>query len=417
PESVTPEPLEYLEYFPEDFAEINIDIIRPDGEPPAVISEYALELPDVGVEYSPCKSPKYHDRYKDKYSYRFTSYDSDGNSHFDEEKYSEICNSGYTGRYMDITFDGKYLYYIISFDDLCQYSTHCFKIMKYDVETAENEELYSYSGTDYYYNNLHIKSINDDLYIRYDKVSDDEESEHRSVAEIDRIKKGRLEKIFDDSTPRLFLELTDYNTDKLILSSYSSYFDENEEYHATGQLYEYNSGKLNEIYSADYDGSYLNTVFPPMRYRNEFLSVETDENDTINIYSDNFRLNTGLRNAKLTSATDKVISFVVQDSLSCFMYVYNFERMERYQLNIKSLADVYGVTPIGDNFILSNGGRTHVFLIPEIGATFLIKSFDESCSAHTDGRMVWIADSESDIIYTDVDGTMPANKPSMLYVV
>ncbi|MDE6776272.1 MAG: hypothetical protein K2J37_08305, partial [Ruminococcus sp.] len=357
------------------------------------------------------RQPEYREEFADLYAYRFWDYELED---YDRSRLSNICDSNYEGRYIYYTFDSRYLYYIIDFDDLCDFSTHCFKVMKYDTETAEIKELYSYSGIDYRFLNLKMAINNGDVYMSYDKYS---YSDNERVSEISMIKNGKLEKILDDSSTRTILELTNCDTDKLILSSYKSWFDENDKYHASGQLYEYNSGKVNEIYSVDYDDGHIDIVFPPMRYRNEFLSVDRDENNIISVYSDNFRLNTGLKGATLTSASDKTISFIVKDIVSCFMYVYNFDTMERYELNVKGLTDEWGVTPIGDNFILSNGGRTHVFLIPEIGATFLLKSFDASYPVDTDGKRVWIIDSETGSIHSDGNGSIATNKPSMLYVI
>jgi hypothetical protein len=90
-----------------------------------------------------------------------------------------------------------------------------------------------------------------------------------------------------------------------------------------------------------------------------------------------FSLDTGLRSASLVAVSDKRATYMVADSLSTILYTYDFEKMERYMIDLTSYGREYSVYGAGDNIILyQSTGKRGTYVIPELGAAFEIFKAD-----------------------------------------
>ena len=81
-----------------------------------------------------------------------------------------------------------------------------------------------------------------------------------------------------------------------------------------------------------------------------------------------FTLDTGLRSANLAAISDNRATYLLKDSLSTILYTYDFEKMERYIIDLTSYGREYGYYGAGDNILLHQpAGKSGMYIIPELG--------------------------------------------------
>lgn len=262
-----------------------------------------------------------------------------------------------------ITSDGENIYYLANYDKRCinhRGYSHCFTIYRYNLETGENATILEYDNGEqsYQVNNVQMKYHKGKLWF----ISNENFASEYTISRLDlESKTVDYEKTIegyyynfgfcDDNSEILTIILVGGDGETTDFEFYG--FDE-----AKQELIEFADSRENihEGYQQFYKGSVVKSY---------------KEDKKIVSECDHFRLETGLRVGELIGVTDKSASYLVTDSISTIIYTYNFEKMERYTLDISSFGQGFSACLSGDNIIL-NRNDSVLYIIPELGAVFQV---------------------------------------------
>lgn len=169
-------------------------------------------------------------------------------------------------------------------------------------------------------------------------------------------------------------KVSDYDDRCITLYRYSYPDDNSDERTASVFRYDKITEELSELKNITTDSS--NDIFVSGE---TIFNTFKQDNRNIGVESDNFTLCTDIRGDLVSANKDKV-AIVAQNQMmgnhSATLYVYDFNYMERYVLDLSDLA--YNADPLGDNFIISSLSSLQFhYLIPETGATFPVKNSSE----------------------------------------
>lgn len=360
---------EYREYHAEDFTNITMNVSKEETMPPVDIKIYEdieLNLPEKIPSCSASEhftieniEPNYKE-FADMMGISAEEYKSDILARY---KYFE--NLSVFPNIEHVTFDGENIYYLANYDKRCVENngqSHCFAIYRYNPETGENTAILEYNNAEksYEVNNVKMKYHKGKLWF----ISGENLSQKYTVSRLDlETKTVDYEKemngeyfnfgFYVDNSEILTVILVGTDGETTDFEYYG--FDESRQ-----ELVEFEVSRENiyEDYQQFYKGRVVSTYKEDKRIVTE---------------CDHFRLETDLRVAELIGATEKSASYLVEDSVSTIIYTYNFEKMERYTLDMTSFGTSFSAYLSGDNIILNN--RLSVFyVIPEIGAVFNISS-------------------------------------------
>lgn len=358
---------EYREYHAEDFYDITVKASKHDTSPPVDISFYE----DIEISFPEkipsCFAPenftieKIAPNYKEVAEMMGISAEEYMAELIAQEKIFE--NLSVYPNIEQITSDGENIYYIANYDKRCinhRGYSHCFTIYRYNLETGENTAILEHDNAEksYQVNNMKMKYHKGKLWF----ISNNSLSAEYKISRFDlESKTVDYEKIIegnyfnfgfcDDNSEILTIILVGGDGETTDFEFYG--FDEVKQ-----ELIEFADSRENihEDYQQFYKGSVVKTY---------------KEDKKIVSECDHFRLETGLRVGELIGVTDKTASYIVNDSASCIIYTYNFEKMERYTIDVTSFGTEFGGYLSGDNVILNMGEYT-LLVIPEIGAVFQV---------------------------------------------
>ncbi|MDE7226190.1 MAG: hypothetical protein K2N49_04965, partial [Ruminococcus sp.] len=383
PESETPEPIEFREYYPEDFMEITVQLAKQDGNPPIEFSEIDYSWFDTGEKLSPCKSNQETIGLKiEECQQRYLEQNDERSQEQAESAKAQIYESleiPRKGRIMDYTYGDGNLYFLINYDDLCgdYVPSHCMEIVKCNLESQTSEVVFSLDTPD---NPLELESIlfnGGDIFVTVyypqenglskiilNKVNTEKNSLEKSAGIPDEIDYVRP---MENNDGKLLITGMDYNDDK-----------------SMSYIYEYDpkTKKFFEIYSTSAESYYA-------EYGQGCVVVQENIDEDAVAVCDKFSLNTGIRGAKLEAVSDNRVSFIADTSDGKTLYTYDLQRMERYEININRFGT--SAEAVGDNLVLSGSlGHTFTFLIPDIGAAFVMLSFENSAEIRNSGDSLYI---------------------------
>ncbi len=196
----------FIEYNPEDFTDMTVKLSMNDGEIPENVAETEIyDLSETGF--------------------------SDMTPLCDGEKY-EIS------QIIDTAFDGENLYYFVRYDTGCQgmdngfsAGTHCFEICRYNLETGENQQIFSYNEKENGYCISQMNWSKGTLWLTGRKVA--YKDSEAVVYRLDTEKNELVEEL--NLSDFYMISFTPNTSDKLIVAADTGSYPDTKRY-----IYEYN---------------------------------------------------------------------------------------------------------------------------------------------------------------------------------
>lgn len=384
-EETTEAEMPFREYKAEDFTDINVKLNKQQTAPPVELKEYDLSWIELEPRVSVCALPENRDISKidPYYMSGAVNYDMTPEEYAEEfmKLYEPLLDKPVYPSIERTVFDGENIYYVAKYDKCCKYSTHDFEIYRCNPETKENECIFTYSDTDMSFTVYDMAYFNDELWImgEYYKSRDNvtvnisgisAEGQNKSEESSDEPLEGIFRADRETNTLELVLG-TDganetqmfYQTDEnRLIASFISFTEPDYEL----SFYEYKGNTWEKMESPEYSNCIL--------FKDEFVS-SYEKNKTLFTECSRFSLDTGLRSSvsHVVAISDKRATYMVTDSLSTILYTYDFEKMERYIIDLTSFGQYYAYYSSGDNIILhQTTGNYGMYIIPELGAAFEI---------------------------------------------
>lgn len=382
-ETPTEADLPFREYKAEDFTDIKVKLTMQQTAPPVKVEEYDLSWIEFEPKVPLCALPENRsiEKFMPYYESDAENYDMTSEEYAEEymKLYEPLLDKPVYPSIECIASDGENIYYVAKYDKCCNFKAHDFEIYRCNPETKENECIFTYSDTDVSFSVYDMAYYDGELWIigEYDKSRDNvihygdrisaegcnnsDESSDEPLEGIFRAdtETNTLELVFwtdDNSTMQMF-----YQTDeKRLISSFVSFGNTENEL----KFYEYKGNAWEEIHSLENNTCILlNDDFVTSYEKNKSLFTECSR----------FTLDTGLRSANLAAISDNRATYLLNDSLSTILYTYDFEKMERYIIDLTSYGREYGYYGAGDNILLHQpAGKSGMYIIPELGAAFEI---------------------------------------------
>ncbi|MDE7226658.1 MAG: hypothetical protein K2N49_07410 [Ruminococcus sp.] len=363
PESETPEPIEYREYYAEDFNEIDIQFVKQESEPPVNITEYNIDIKIGDSKMSPCKAlydfvPETEiPEYLDEFPEQIEDYKIEMEKR--NEQMRQILENPCAGLIKSYSLCGDNLYFVVSYDDLHEYSYHCFELYQYNIKSNEQTLLYSHEDTETSMSFDYFKEIDGELYISA-TVYDNDYS--YSVFRFDRKNKSLAE----ISTPELCedmktMYIIENSADRLLVSGSR----EKVEGSPVSVVSEYNpdTKEWSEIFRGD-------EYYPVVQGNDIGYSEKIDRYISCTVEG-KYTIHTGLIGTELKSFSDTQMICFTADSINRFLYIFDMERMERYKIDMKGMGEYFTVYPVNDVFYIRGRlGVGQFILLPEVGIAF-----------------------------------------------
>lgn len=272
---------------------------------------------------------------------------------------------------MHIASDGETMYFIVNFDMF--YSNlningtpHHFSIFKCSLSDGEMTELFSYSDSEYIWYPTGMRFLNNKLWIAVGELDDvlfklsgcklmciDLESG-------ELVKEIPVEEFLDfyDSPNRLIFHCWSDESKKHI---YSEYIPETD--------------TIEEIAEST-DGNVFFTD-------SGMVSDEVDDEGCCIVTGEDFRLETGLK-GRLAAAGGQNITITRRND--DVIHTFNLEKMERYDIDLSGLGSDMIVTSDGNDLIVSSSGALyHYYLMPELGACWIIHTSQNQSKLYNTG--------------------------------
>lgn len=382
-EAPTEADLPFREYKAEDFTDIKVKLTMQQTAPPVKVEEYDLSWIEFEPKIPLCALPENRsiEKFMPYYRSDAENYDMTSEEYAEEymKLYEPLLDKPVYPSIECITSDGENIYYVAKYDKCCYFKAHDFEIYRCNPETKENECIFTYSDTDVSFSVYDMAYYDGELWIigDYDKSRDNvihygdrisaegcnnsDESSDEPMEGIFRAdtETNTLELVFgtDDNTEMLMFYQTD---EKRLISSFALFGNTENEL----KFYECKGNAWEEIHSPENNTcELLNDDFVTSYEKNKSLFTECSR----------FTLDTGLRSANLAAISDNRATYLLNDSLSTILYTYDFEKMERYIIDLTSYGREYGYYGAGDNILLHQpAGKSGMYIIPELGAAFEI---------------------------------------------
>lgn len=382
-EETTEAEIPFREYKAEDFTDINVKLNKQQTAPPVELKEYDLSWIELEPRVSVCALPENRDISKIApfYTGDAVNYDMTPTEYAEEfmKLYEPLLDKPVYPSIEKTAFDGEYIYYVVKYDKCCYVNYHDFEIYRCNPETKENECIFTYSDPDVSFKVYDMAYFSDELWImgEYGNPRD-----YVSVSSSGISVEGNNESEESSEEPLegIFRADKETNTLELVLGADG----ENE----TQMLYKPDENRLiasfvsfpNDTYKLDfyeYKGNEWEEMDTPESnnctlFNGEFVT-SYEKNKSLFTECSRFSLDTGLRSSvsHVVAISDKRATYTVTDSLSTILYTYDFEKMERYIIDLTSFGQYYAYYPAGDNIILhQTTGDYGMYIIPELGAAF-----------------------------------------------
>lgn len=383
-ETPTEADLPFREYKAEDFTDIKVKLTMQQTAPPVKVEEYDLSWIEFEPKIPLCALPENRsiEKFTPYYRSDAENYDMTSEEYAEEymKLYEPLLDKPVYPSIECITTDGENIYYVAKYDKCCNYKAHDFEIYRCNPETKENKCIFTYSDTDVSFSVDDMAYYDGELWIigEYDKSRDnvihyDDRISAEGCNNSDESSDEPLEGIFRADTETNTLELSFsppddrwyiqgfYRTDdNRLVTSYIQYTGENSE----NCFYEYSGNSWEKSEYKKYGVS--------IPYNDDFVTCY-EKNKSLFTECSRFTLDTGLRSANLAAISDNRATYLLNDSLSTILYTYDFEKMERYIIDLTSYGREYGYYGAGDNILLHQpAGKSGMYIIPELGAAFEI---------------------------------------------
>lgn len=260
--------------------------------------------------------------------------------------------------------DGETMYFLVGYNDVFRSeqsissSFHGYSIFKYRISDGEMNEIFNHSDLESKSDCSGIKLLNNKLWIAVRNL-DDVESDHAEykLMCIDT-ESGESIKEIPIENPNFF-DFLDASPNRLIFHCWS---DESKKHIYSEYIPE--TDTVEEI--AEFTDS--NVFFTD----SGMVSDEVDDEGCCIVTGEDFRLETGLK-GRLAAAGDRNITITRKNDN--VIHTFNLEKMERYDIDLSGLGSDMIVTADGNDLIVSSSGSLyHYYLMPELGACWLIQT-------------------------------------------
>lgn len=389
-EDISAEP-EFMEYNPNDFAQINVAITKQSDEPVIPVNTYDLrKLADI-KELSPCRLPENREKLLDERKPAAFNDWTTGN--FDEEGFNKFCDTPSEAFFRSFAVCGDKVAVYADYDEVCNYN-HCYKIFEYDLKTEEIRELYSYSSVDVGENIWEMNYIDGELYVIKDR--EDNAVNDKIISEMCHVTDGKLEVLFtmkDIQGRNIAMHFSNPETGRFILGGDSGYTQIEGEELTKFSLVEYDAetGEFSEIFrKEDIVDSNTWENFNVLLNGDEIITTGKGDDRCTFIEGENFRINTGIKGLQVKAVEGNRIIAMTDDTMKTTLYTYDLDKMECYISNANGASKVY---LIGGNVLLSYGS-SNTLLIPELGASFTVNGRTDGMQFNGyDGGRLWFANA------------------------
>lgn len=374
----------FMEYNPEDFKEIDVQLNKQKDEPPINISNYKLNI-ERKEKFSPCKLEHEvvpFDPETDLPEFVAGMPESDIERYIDEMKKEKEAEknrleNSCRGFISCNNLCGDNFYFVMNYDDICGCTSHCFDIYEYNIKTGEQRLMFSYEDPSVSYTVNNLKYIHGNLYICGIKEGYDYYSDliYRLNEETNTLEEITDEHMKDDFH---YAWVNNECDDALQIVCFKYLNDEWSDLNPVVFEYDFESSSWNEI---DCGAEF------PFFFGDEIIKSEKEDKCLVCNLDGKFRLNTGLRGAELGAVSENRVTVLVRDSLSTILYTYDFEKMERYKLDFTGTGNgnFYSMYHLGSNLYIDFSAHD-IYLIPELGVTFTVDGMENIIY---DGSRVW----------------------------
>lgn len=359
--------LPFGEYSVEDFTDINVKIAMQESEPPVKVEEYEISGLEIEPKIPVCALPENRRiEYLDPGFNNKSHYIGDLPVHFDGDEYEKefmelyapLLDTPVYPEFNNITADDENVYYVAQYDRRCNIASgyimdsHDFKIYRYNIETKENTCLYSFESGNSKFNITNMDVVDGEVVFSANcrEYSNDKEKCTSGVFKLNS-EENELEVLYE-------LENNEY------IYSFVKDYDNSLNMAVVGK-----TGIENYVYT---EGEWVETAGNNDELDIFDETVKSYKRDkTIFTECSRFTLDTGLRSAELTALTDKRATYIMSDSTTKKLYTYDFEKMERYIIDLTSLSADYTCISSGENLFMYTDTQG-IYIIPELGAAFEI---------------------------------------------
>lgn len=368
----------FAEYTEEDFTPIKMNLNITDDPPPFEIHSADLSGLDFGERLSPCKA----EDVREEFQFWHQTFDDPEMQALYDAEMEQLYNTPSKGQIDNTAYlDGKF-YFAVDFDDLC--GRHDSSIFSFDPETGELKELAARTGLEYSDSYRNFVSVCGRLIFM--EYGDD----FFTVCNIDPIS-GEVSELFTKEEEALMMQASD---DGILISSIEGKGDTSK---YVVKKYDIETGEVlgemtDEEVILDYgllscggepasatggkDGE-------PLSIETAYYSLETEHKRCTGVY---------LWENKVSVMADESVGYSTERRL----YTYDFERMERTEINFNGFS--VGMTQARDGFIdtvgsssLSGSTSTAYYIAPQLGTAFRLAKSDFITSMKTGGVCYFLA--------------------------
>ncbi len=364
-EEVTEAEILFREYTAEDFTDIKVNLNKQQTAPPVELNEYDLSWIEFEPKVSVCALPENRsiEKILPHYESDAQYYDMTPEEYAEEfmKLYEPLLDKPVYPSIECTATDGENIYYVAKYDKCCNYKTHDFEIYRCNPETKENECIFTYSNTDESFMVNDMAYYDGELWVigNYSLLKGYVYESLNGIFRADT-ETNTLELSFSPPDDRWHIQGFYRTDDNRLVTSYIQYTGEGSE----NCFYEYNGNSWEKSEYKKYGVS--------IPYNGDFVTCY-EKNKSLFTECSRFSLDTGLRSANLAAISDNRATYLLNDSLSTILYTYDFEKMERYIIDLTSYGREYGCYAAGDNILLHQPtGKSGMYIIPELGAAFEI---------------------------------------------
>ena len=431
---------EYKEFSEDSFNTIEVNLNVTDKEPPLTMHQLNTSQIDFGSVIPPCKAEKYRDRYRtDKSDYEDEEYQK-----FIREKWEKSCTEPQKGDIYCSCIDGNTFYIEVEYDNNCL-GHHESAIFRVDGLTGEKEEVFRHSDPENSLIIWQLYSVNGVLYVLTREKGlyylDEEKKELVNILEAEE-SRNYSAYVMGNSAGRLLIRESinhtedvpkDYKTE----SGHYTYSDDGENYYIiTGcdykvKEFDFSSKTWTELYSAyeDYGENGFDSISGskecPFIYGELFAWKEKPENSRkYDVCTESYKVSTGLTGCDILYASDKKLVLrqgsKASSSETSFVHVFDLESSTHYIIDYSGLgADNCKYAKDGIVVYPSVGSGKVYYIMPEIGLTFDLASFDSTYDEYALDMWLSLYDSYDNSLWFDInikrDEREVTEQPGVIY--
>lgn len=359
------------EYKTEDFKDINVKMSFQKTTPPIEVEEYDLS----GIELEPkipvCALPENRSPYIIDPNFEWNAeiletdiaeYEKELMKHYepllDKPVYPEISN---------VVSDGENIYYVAQYDRRCNYGisstdmmAHDFRIYRYNIGTKENTCLYSYENSNEVFQIYEMEVVNDEILfsaVCFDHFDIEGKYTYGVFKLNSETNEPELSLEFEEEYFNVFLR--DYD-DSLFLSTLNLHTNED-------IVYSYTNGEWKEFAKGDEYNDYF--IYKGEIVRNYIKNHIGNEH--LVTECSKFTLDTDFYNAQLMELTDSRATYLYELANTMTLYIYDFEKMERYIYTMPAEDGVKECIAVGKYLFIQTTEKSF-YLDPEFGLAYEI---------------------------------------------